>query len=77
MKNKTVCIDIGDGAKEVLKTAGMAVAGVACLCVAYRFGYKVAVNKVTIGLHALERVEPGFVGHVMELTKKHNQLYRK
>lgn len=77
MKNKTVRIDIGDGAKEVLKTAGITVVGIASLCVAYRFGYKVAVDKVTIGLHALERVEPGFVGHVMELTKKHSQLYRK
>lgn len=77
MKNKTVRIDIGDGAKEVLKTAGITVVGIASLCVAYRFGYKVAVDKATIGLHVLERVEPGFVGHVMELTKKYDQLYRK
>ena len=77
MKNKTVCIDVGDGAKEVLKTAGMAVAGIASLCVAYHFGSTVATIKLNGGLHALERVEPGFVGHVVELTKKYNQLYRK
>ena len=77
MKNKTVCINIGDGAKEVLKTAGMAVAGVATLCVAYHFGVKVTMLKMNSGLHALEQVEPGFVGHMIELTKKYDQLYRK
>lgn len=77
MKNKTVYINIGDGAKEVLETAGMAVAGVAILCVAYHFGVKVTMLKTTSGLRALERVEPGFVGHMIELTKKYNQLYRK
>lgn len=77
MKNKTVCINIGDGAKEVLETAGMVVAGVAILCVAYHFGVKVTMLKTTSGLRALEQVEPGFVGHMIELTKKYKQLYRK
>lgn len=77
MEKKTVYINIGDGAKEVLKTAGMAVAGVGCLCVAYYFGYKVTMIKMTSGLRALERVEPGFNTHVLELIKKYDQLYCK
>lgn len=77
MENKTLRIDIGNEAKEVLKTVGMAVAGVAGLCVAYHFGCKVTTLKVDAGLHTLERVEPGFVGHLLELQEKCNQLYRK
>lgn len=77
MEKKTVRIDIGNEAKEVLKTVGMAVAGVAGLCVAYHFGCKVTMIKMNAGLHLLERVEPGFVGHMLELTKKYDQLYCK
>ena len=77
MEKKTLRIDIGNEAKEVLKTVGMAVAGVAGLCVAYHFGCKVTTLRVATGLHTLERVEPGFVGHLLELQDKYKQLYCK
>lgn len=77
MENKTLRIDIGNEAKEVLKTAGMVAAGIAGACVAYHFGCKVTMLRLSCGLHLLERVEPGFNTHVQELTTKYKQLYCK
>ena len=77
MEKKTVYINIGDGAKEVLKTAGIVAAGIAGACVAYHFGCKVTMLRLSCGLHLLERVEPGFNTHVQELTTKYKQLYCK
>ena len=77
MEQKAVGINGGAGAKEVLKTAGMVAAGIAGACVAYHFGCKVTMLRLSCGLHLLERVEPGFNTHVQELTTKYKQLYCK